>query len=657
MADEDLPDVEIDTAAARPALWWRGLLAASAAGAAVGLVDGLLALRGGNQVVRGADVPLVVGVYAAFFAPFGLLAAAAARRFEWPARALSLLVGTGAALFLAGAWMNVELLPDFASILSIAMDIGLVIVAVLWFRRRYFGPGEDVFPTRFWAGLGFASAGIALALTPVRGIEDGEAPAAAHRGDARPNVLVYLVDTLRADHLGTYGYAKPTSPEIDAFAADAVVFDDCRAPSSWTKPSVASLLTARYPSAHSCVQTREVLVPDAVSLAEVFRAAGWRTGGFSDNPFVSRPFGFGQGFDHWRQGKEPSVVATGTLLGKVLFMSGLLSLVGEPFGVGEKLYAGARELQEGKGGVLEFVASGEGPWFAYVQAMEPHLPYEPPLELAEQFGFPRGAEYGRPPGYNGVLPFQVAPEPPEEDVRRLVAQYDGEVRHVSQAFGDLLAALARRGELENTVVVFVSDHGEEFHDRGGWTHGHSLHRELVRVPLIVRLPDSLGDAAKGGRGRRVRGVASLLDVFPTLTEVCGIEFPRYADHFKTGVSLGSSLRGADGKRPRDVLPTDRQVLCEVSSGPVELRSIREGKWLFVRATSPGRSATALYDVLSDPMETKDKSGSEAVRAQSMEADMDRALRALEKSALTGSERTLDVETHDHLRGLGYTGGK
>ena len=633
-------------------LAWRGLLIGAVAGMATGLADGLLALRAGNEVVGAADVPGVMGGYAAAFAVCGVVAAGIARRFEWPHRALALLVSIGAALFLVAAWVNVVWLDDFTSAFSLVVDLALLVAAYLTFRRLYNGPGEDRVGAAKWTATAALSmvVGVGLfVLGPVR--DDGpEVQAAVPRESARPNVLVFMVDTLRADALSCYGYGRPTSPEVDAFAADATRFEDCRATTSWTKPSVASLVTSLYPTSHACVQQREILVPAAETLPEVFRAAGWRTAAFVDNPFVTPEFGFGQGYEHVDY-VRPSVFANGTLLGKVLFMARLFSLVGEPFGVGDHADRGAQHLVDE--GLLPWVdEGGDAPWFAWVHTMEPHLPYDPPRADAEAFGLPAGVEYRRPPPYNGILPFQTAPEPAADVLADVRAQYDGEVRDASRWFGHALDGLRERGLLENTIVVFVADHGEEFHEHGGWTHGHSLHAELVRVPLIVRVPDSVAGAS-AGRGRHVAGVASLLDVFPTLVELAGIRYPKGHDA-NMGWSLATTLLPYDGKTPRDAVPSGRALLAEVTMGPVRLRSLRDGRWNLIRADAPPlREATALYDFVSDPGETRDRREKESLTLTQMEARLDGLFDALRKLALRGAEREIDAETAGKLESLGY----
>ncbi len=647
--------------APRPGLGFlvRGLLCGAAAGAFTGLLDATRAIASPNDLVQPADAFSVVLFYAGWFAPLGVVAALVARWFDWPHRMLNLLLALGCGLFFVGAWLNVAALPGFTSPLALFVDLVLVVVAFGILVVRYRADGDDAPQSSRWAILGIVSGGIAFCMPLVmEGRGDGPRPEVAAENPARrPNVLLVLVDTLRADHLSCYGYGKPTSPELDRFAADATLFSDCRSVTSWTKPSIASLFTSMYPSVHACKEQREVLVPDAETLAEVFRAAGWRTAAFVDNPFVSAEFGFGQGFERY-DSVHPSVVVNGTLLGKALFMTRVMSLAGKPFGVGDREDRGAKVLHDG---LLEFTAemkASKEPWFAYVHAMEPHLPYVPSREDAEAMGFPKGAAYAEPPRYNGILPFQTTPKPDFELLTRLVAQYDGEIRGWSREFGKLVEELARRGDLESTIVVVVADHGEEFCEHGGWTHGHSLHREVTQVPCIVRLPDSLGDTAKASRGRKVGGVATLLDIFPTLVELAGIRHPRAAEPGRSGRSLLPELTGgsAAGANPRDAVP-ERPILGEVTMTPVGLRSIRDKGVMLIRADEPMQSARSLYIDATDPKHARDRFLDEGTLAADLEARMDDLFRRLASVALTGGTREIDPETAEMLRKIGYLGGK
>jgi len=283
--------------------------------------------------------------------------------------------------------------------------------------------------------------------------------------------------------------------------------------------------------------------------------------------------------------------------------------------------------------------------------MEPHLPYDPDRKYATQFGYPADEEYTAPPPYNGALPFQKAPEPAPGTREKLIAQYDAEIRGVSEVFGRTIEGLKERRIYEKTVVVFLSDHGEEFHEHGGWTHGHSLHREVVWVPMIVRVPNLQG--GQDDRGRRVEDVCSLLDVFPTVLDICDLYYPGFEDRPLRGQSLVRALRSVDGEKPVDSLDATRPLLGEVDSGPVELRSYKEGRWQYIRARAPMQEAVALYDTVSDPGETRDRSEKRHLVARNLRERLAKVLKILGKSALVGGSRELDPETSSLLEGLGY----
>ena len=637
-------------------LFWRGIIAAAVAGGYVGLADVVRALVSGREVIQAHDAFDVVFFYGACFAPCGLIAVLAARLFDRPRRALELLVIFGAAFFFVGAWLNVSRLPNFTGGLSITVDVVLLVAAALGFRLCYRGTARAGMRIDVWFIAGVVAiflTFVASKLHPGRG--EGPAPEArVVAGAKRPNVLVYLCDTLGADHLGCYGYDRGTSAEIDAFAKDATVFADCRSVTSWTKPSVASLLTSLYPTVHGCVEQRRVLAPGAETMAEVFRAAGWRTGAFVDNPFISPEFGFGQGFAakdyHY---VPPSVVANGTLLGTVLFMTRVRSYVVKQFGMNEHLERGTVALHAEF--LNDFGRPGGEPWFAYIHAMDPHVPYEPSPEDATAFGLPPLGPFLMPPAYNGILPYDVTPALPVELLETLTKQYDAEIRGFSRGFGILISELATRGILENTIVVVVGDHGEEFHEHGAWKHGHSLHREVTQVPFIVRLPAVLGDAALASRGVRIGGVATLLDVFPTLLDLCSIRYPRGAER-GSGSSFVTQIIPAEGCARFSI--QERVLLGEVSTSPGGIRSIRKGRWqLIVARKPPHADAIALYDDVSDSQHVRNEADELPLVAQALRAEMDAAFGELGMVAVEGGDRAFDPDTARRLRSLGYVGGK
>jgi arylsulfatase A-like enzyme len=180
---------------------------------------------------------------------------------------------------------------------------------------------------------------------------------------------------------------------------------------------------------------------------------------------------------------------------------------------------------------------------------------------------------------------------------------------------------------------------------------------VTQVPLVVRLPDALGPAAKASRGRVVKGTATLLDVMPTLLDVAGVRYPKGAEPSRVGRSLLPELVPAAGQRLSDHVPSTRPILGEVTIHPMKLRSLREGRWWFLRAESPLENARALYDDVSDPGHRRNRIEAQTAEAMNLEAVMNEFFRRLGAVALTRQEREIDPETAAQLKRLGYTGGR
>ncbi len=400
------------------------------------------------------------------------------------------------------------------------------------------------------ADLGrYAGRSVELVLE-TRGFEEAPVPDRAFWGTPTvtaaeaapaPLVVVYLVDTLRADHLPLYGYARDTGPELSQFARDSVVFDQAIASSSWTKPSVASLLTSLPPRDHGCVQFYTPLDPGLVTLAERMQDHGYATGAVVVNQLVlARDMHFDQGFSYFASALAPQRA-------------------------GQVVDAG-----------LAFLDARRGqPAFLYLHTMDAHTPYLPPPP------FDRKYEPHPAPGRAAAEPSDYR-EPIDRD--RIVAQYDGAVAYGDQEFGRFLRGLRERGLYDTAMVVFLSDHGEEFLDHRGWVHGHTLFDELVRVPLVVKYP--------GGReaGRRVADQVQLIDVLPTILRSQGM-VPA------VGIAGHSLEESFEGKAPPRVAVLETKYREFVAYGA------RSSAAKYVRHLYPGRSELA-FDLRSDPHESR-----------------------------------------------------
>jgi len=308
----------------------------------------------------------------------------------------------------------------------------------------------------------------------------------------RANVIVILVDALRADHLGRYGYDRETTPALDSFSGAGVTFLGARSQSSWTKPSIPSLFTALYPSHHGVFEgsskdteghiTSDLLSDSLTTMAEVFRENGYSTAAFVHNAQLKGFLGFSQGFDTYQDGA-----------------------------------GNAEEINRSFGAWLE--GNGDQPFFVYLHYLDVHWPYQPPEPYETMFGtYPSAIDFNteewkslRDRINQGEVTLS------DNDIAKMIALYDGELRYLDDRLGELFSSLKERGLFDKTLIVVTADHGEEFLEHGRIGHGQALHDELLRIPLLIKFP--------GGRwaGREIDYPAESVDILPTLTDYLGWE--------------------------------------------------------------------------------------------------------------------------------------
>jgi arylsulfatase A-like enzyme len=368
-------------------------------------------------------------------------------------------------------------------------------------------------------------------------------------GAEAPLAIIYLVDTLRADHTQPYGYARDTTPELLKFAGESVVFEQAIAQASWTKPSVASVLTSLLPGHHRAVQLRDPLDADLLTLPEMLQAKGYATGAAIANSVIyGSGTQFEQGFDHF---------------------AGLHGAEDRP----SKLVEAAGVVDE----ALRFLDSRRGfPTFLYVHTMDPHVPYAPPAPFDTKY------QPLSTPDHPGVDPRSDYLEPLDRD--RMIARYDGDVAYGDREFGRFVRELKSRGLYDRATIVFLGDHGEEFLDHGKWLHGKSVFDELVHVPLIVKLPK--GQDA----GRRVKEQVRLVDVLPTILQSLGLPLP--GQPANSGVPLQRALAGGAPELP---------ALSEISHRGFVAHGMRTGHDKYVQRFSPEEDEL-YFDLLKDPKE-------------------------------------------------------
>jgi arylsulfatase A-like enzyme len=370
--------------------------------------------------------------------------------------------------------------------------------------------------------------------------------------DPAKNVVVLVVDTLRADKLRPFNpETRVETPSIDRFASEGVVFELAQAPENWTKPSVASILTGLHPQTHQQKTGDAALPSSAVLLSEHLKDNGFATGSFIANGYVSDRFGFDQGWDDYtnyiREGGSTE----------------------------------AKDVFDAAGNWIE--AHKEERFFAYIQTIDPHVPYDPPGEFVRMYD-PSEYDGQVRPRMTGDLLEKAKRKPPEvvfdaRDKRRIEALHDGEITQHDGFFGAFLERLAELGLSDDTLVVVTSDHGEEFNDHGSWGHGHSVYQELLHVPLMFRLPNRLPPGAKIG------DAVSTLDISSTVTELLGVPPMAQNDgHPLVGLMLGEALT-----RPA-VAFSDFQD---------DRRVITTGRWKLILR---GNLTSTMFDLEKDPKE-------------------------------------------------------
>jgi arylsulfatase A-like enzyme len=463
---------------------------------------------------------------------------------------------------------------------------------------------------------------LALAILPCLfacGADGGSSSSASTARRGLPNILLISIDTLRADHLSSYGYSRVTSPVLDALAAEGALFENVFAQRAETWPSMTSILTSLYPHEHGVRHNGESLQATIPILPQLLKPHGYQTAAFLGN-MKTAPH---RGFDEKK----------------------ISSTVQRDVGVNEAAMGWLRER-------------AREPFFAWVHYVGPHRPYSPPKRFAERFV----TEYDGPiAGATFEALSRVTLEKTVlsvEDVAHVAGLYDGEIAFVDSAIGVLLRALEERGASENTLVVIVGDHGEALYDRNFYFyHTCSIYDSTLHIPLILRWPGVVP------AGTRVERVVEGIDIVPTIFELVGLPV---LERF-SGRSVAALATGASAQRQMGA--PDARAFSEL--GP-EVRSIRTRRWRYVEnggskppdcrpyrdAWQQGRADVGyeiaqreLYDLESDPDESVN-----VVDAHPDVAErMGRRLRAefRPNASPTEPRRKLDPATRDELRAMGY----
>ena len=411
------------------------------------------------------------------------------------------------------------------------------------------------------------------------------AVAASRAVEARtPNVLLIVLDTVRAIDLGIYGYERATTPELKKWAERGVLYEWAFAVAPWTLPSHAAMFTGRL--VHEMSADWMVPLDDRwPTLAEVLSRRGYATGGFSANTdYVSAEVGLARGFAHFDDySLTPGLILRSAALGRAVGRNQLIRRI-----IGNDQLLGRKNAPAISKAFLRWIEERQGqPWFAFLNYYDAHRPYQPPPPFDTLFA---SAGIRPDPRFRQ----DEDPEHPwsSDDARNFIAAYDGAIAYLDAELGKLFAELERRGELGRTLVILTSDHGEEFGEHRLYDHGHSLYLASLQVPLLVWWPG--GTAG----GRRVTEAVSLRDIPKTVAVAVGLgqatAFP--------GRSLSRFWAGDDGG-PDTVVSGVKQVARQPAWYPAsrgDLIAVATDSFRLI--WNLGDSTEELYQYRSDPGE-------------------------------------------------------
>jgi len=432
------------------------------------------------------------------------------------------------------------------------------------------------------------------------------------RGVAPPletpfNILIYLVDCLRPDHLPFFGYEKNTAPHMEEFSRQGIVFRNAYAQGSWTRPSVGALFTGLYPFLHRAINLKSGLGSEFTTLAEVLQEKGFYTIGISSNAGIKEFFNFHQGFSSFKYHPKQD--------------NGSSSVLNE--------YAFS-ELRKKK-----------MPFFLYIHTMDAHRPYM----IADEF---KPDMPSVPPEKRRMVPLNRREKGGDKgslvDLDRVIAQYDATISQNDKSFGDLIREMKELGLYDRTLIILMSDHGDEFYDHGGFAHGSTLYQEVLRQLLVIKLPGQVL------AGREIRENVQEIDIFPTLLDLLGEPLPDFL--------LGRSMKDLLFHPATVERPFHDAVFAETREDLV-LKSMIDGRWKIIHR---GKEWTLnpkeyeLYDLQEDPSEKENLIYRNPVATHYLMSKFKRWVenqKLLAHFSKEGLEKELTEKEIEELKALGY----
>ncbi|MBP6875202.1 MAG: sulfatase [Candidatus Eisenbacteria bacterium] len=435
----------------------------------------------------------------------------------------------------------------------------------------------------------------------------------------QPNIVLITLESVRADHLGCYGYDKPTSPALDALAKEGVIYENAQAVTSWTLTAHASIFTGLYPDAHQVTGPFSRLDDKYTTITEALANAGYYCAGVISGPYLSRAHNVPQGFQHYNE--NPSAESQSLSHSKVT----------------------GREMEAGLRHVINVLRDRKKPMFLFAYFWDPHYDYIPPAPYDHMFVTPdcqpidirKYESSGRI--HPGMAPGELA---------YVKSQYDGEIRWTDEHLGRVFDALKAQHMWDNTAIIVLADHGEEFFEHGEKGHKKNLYTESVRIPLIIKYPKGVGV----GRDARL---ASQVDIFPTILELAHAQ----SDQPNQGLSLLGPVPPSSRTAYMELLTAN---FFPKRGGGFEAREVknwygaRQGDYqLIVQAEAERRE---LYNMRADPGQRTNIFGQEGTPSNMLISLLQEGAEqdlAIAKVYGISTEAKLDESALENLRSLGY----
>jgi len=432
------------------------------------------------------------------------------------------------------------------------------------------------------------------------------------------NVLLISIDSLRRDHVGSYGYPLPTTPTIDRLAAEGVIFRHAVSTTSWTLAAHAALLTGVHDARHGATVPTATLDESIPTLAEAFRAAGYRTVGLYSGPFLHPHFGLARGFEEYVDCTSYGLEDTRNPANPRVHASSHKDVTNPRIAESFARVAARTDAR---------------PFFFFVHMWDVHYDLVPPAPYDRMFSSdPSPPEVDRDFRHDSAF----VPGMDERAYRQVIALYDGEIRSTDDTIGTMLEQLRARGLLEDTIVVVTSDHGEEFLEHGGKGHRNTLFDEVLAVPLVFWSPSRLRPAV-------VETAASLVDVAPTLAALAKLP----------------SLEGVDGRTLFDIhgspVVDARVAISELRASARRPKLITAQRYPNKVIRDVKKGTESYYDLADDPRELEPRSPAALAVAQPLLAALDRwySEQAVGTASSRKPSRPLAPAMDKRLRSLGY----